>query len=100
MKRRRTPFTRQRDAQYLGRPWPNDQAIRLLEDQLVVLAAESEARQHVVERQKRQLKKAQERVSELETLLAEHIERSAHLTAELHRCQEQLGRGDHWTAPR
>ena len=100
MKRRRTPFTRQRDAQYLGRPWPKDQAIRLVEEQLTVLAAESDTRQYVVQHQKRLLDIAHERISELEQLLADHTEPSAHLTAELHRCQEQLGRGDHWTTPR
>ena len=39
-------------------------------------------------------------IAELETLLANQNERSAHLTAELYRYQEQLGRGDHWSAPR
>jgi hypothetical protein len=39
--------------------------------------------------------------AELETLLAEHNERSAHLTAKnITAAREQLGRRDHWTTPR
>jgi chromosome segregation ATPase len=86
---------------YRGRPWPKDEAVRLLTEQLASHAAGEESRQRELAAVRSELAavrtelaEAQKRMRELRALSEEQSERNAHLAADLARLQFQLSRGD------
>lgn len=82
---------------YMGRAWPETDAVRLLCQRLSELEREYEAMRTENAALRQQTEAALETLEGLRSRTAESDRRMARLHAQMAAFQADLGRGDHWT---